>query len=377
MDRLKILTTIIFLCNSFSSTTVLTWNSSIHENCLKFDGCLTTEDRHLYLNETSKSIPCGFMAPSDLDKVRDFFRKDKICELVIYSVEMQAYDVVYNPIYWHNYLKDRRDICFVLFVDKETLFNGYSLHYISPKSKNPSTKSKNSALLGGTWKVILINKMPFASPSHTMKAIKLSGPMLFPNAKWLIWYDAKYILKRNPVNLLSDIRQILPPRTHIAVTRRFYGKLIDQFDSASYRLSFMHQSYKQNKHLQIELNEIEKQKEFYTKEGLFERTKDRDDLQIDSAIMIYKNSDVSKRYFCAWANEVGMFSRRDQLSEYMVRESLGTSLSIMSQFNKSWYFQSIGHIKPNGTDILYNMSFLPPLAYSLHPASGDIHGVVV
>lgn len=385
-NKAKFVTSLIVLLlyfpHSLIEADVHTWTTSVYKDCEKFDGCLQIEDRSLYLNSSLSSIPCGFMAPSDLDNVRDYFKKDKVCNIIVYSAEIQAYDVVYNPLASTNYLRHRDDICFILFVDKETLLHTQSLRHIAPGSTDVFSHHHlhKKIVIVNAWQIILINKMPFSSATHSMKTIKLSGPMLFPNAEWLIWYDAKYILQKNPMDLISFIQQNKNPNTStITFTRKFYGKLIKQFNAASHRLSYMNHTYKPNKNVDIEILEINQQKEFYAKNGLFERTKDRDDLLVDSAIMIYQNNEAAKRYYCAWSNEVGIFSRRDQLSEFVVREQLHTELYLLSPLNISYFFLPIGHVKGDGKSNAESTEYNNtvgavslPLPFWLHPASSNI-----
>jgi len=100
----------------------------------------------------------------------------------------------------------------------------------------------------------------------------------------------------------------------------FFHDLEAGFSGARDRIIYQNLTFKYNPLIIKELNEINYQKHIYQKEGIFKRAKGNVHLAIDSAVMIYKNNKQTQRYFCAWANEVSMFSRRDQLSEYPVRE---------------------------------------------------------
>ena len=319
-----------------SAFDIWTSENQMHSNCTKFNGCLTMMDRMNYLNPNATSIPCGFLAPSGLDKVREYFTNDHKCEVVIYSLIFQAYNIIYNPISYHNYLKLKKysHICFYLFVDKSTVLNGQSLKHISNGGENEKdTKFKlNSQIFGGhAWQVILLEDMPYSSFAHSMKAIKLLGWRLFPNAKMLIWFDPKYVLKRTVTKFVSELTTSMNGTADlgsnnvsgdksIAISEHFFHDILSGFQGARDRLIRQNLTYKHNVNIVSEIEEISRQKATYEKDGLFSRTKGNNQLVVDSAVMFYRNNEYSQRYFCAWANEVSMFSRRDQLSEYAVRE---------------------------------------------------------
>lgn len=281
-------------------------------------------DRSNYLDPNATSIPCGFLAPSDLDKVRQHFKHDKQCEVIVYSLIFEAYNIIYNPISYTNYLKHYSTICFYLFVDKSTVLNGYSLEHIGNGQANiKNTKHKlNSEIYGGqAWRIILLESLPFPSLAHSMKAIKFAGPRIFPHAKVLLWFDPKYVLKRKLPRFINHMTTFMnSSHASVALYEHFLHDLDAGFSGAKERLMHQHLTYKANPHLDSELKELHHQKSVYTQEGLFKRHRGDVNLVIDSAVMFYRNNEETQRYFCAWANEIALFSRRDQLSEYTVRE---------------------------------------------------------
>ena len=330
MNMVSLLFSYVLLVVFFVSILSLdVWTVQKYPNCTEFNGCLTFSDRQIYLNPSAPCVPCGFLVPSDLDKVRNYFSRDHKCEMIVYSLVFQAYNVVFNPVSFKNYLKEYSNICFFLFVDRVTLLNGYSLEYISNGNVNKQNTKFHleSEILGGqAWQVILLENLPYQSPARSMKTIKFSALSLFPNAKMFLWYDPKYVLKRWLPNLVADAISLMNKNrtddsiASVALAEHFIHDLESGFGGAKERLVYLNYTYKKNQYIDKELQEIDFQQAIYKKEGLFNRTRGNFDLAIDSAIMIYMNSEETRRYFCAWANEISMFSRRDQLSEFVVRE---------------------------------------------------------
>lgn len=312
-------------------------------------------DRALYLDPLSASVPCGFLAPSGMDKVREFFTNNTTCDIVVYSLIFKASNIIYNPISHENYLSFKKysNVCFFLFVDESTVLNGYSLEPVSIGQHNHNDKKTkfklNSEIYGGhAWQIIMLDKLPYPSFTHSMKAIKLLGWRLFPKAKMFVWFDPKYVLKRKLLKFVNEMIDSMVgggsntsistststsshsdyslsgfvnrSETSIAIAENFFHEVEAGFQGAHDRMIYQHMNFKPNPDLAAELQQLKHQKAIYAKEKLFDRTRGNNQLVVDTAVMFYRNNDITRRYFCAWANEVSMFSRRDQLSEYAVRE---------------------------------------------------------
>lgn len=301
-----------------------TWDKTPHKECTSFSGCLTMKDRENFLNPNATSIPCGFLAPSDLDLVRSHFKKDTKCKIVLYSVILGAYNYAYNPISSKNFLKDDESICFFLFVDELTLMNGHGILQLAPGQKNTRPQHK-SKIVGGdhTWKIILIKNLAASKDkgaAHIAKSIKLSGLELFPNAEWVIFIDTKYIVNSNPTRLIDYVKK--NTNHSISTYAHFYDSVRSGFDGAIDRLHFLHSRFN-NKMLAAEVQSIKDQQSLYEKEGLFKvYPNSLKGKQIDAAMIIAHNDNRARRFICNWLNEVSMFSRRDQLSFHNVQHHM-------------------------------------------------------
>jgi hypothetical protein len=283
------------------------------------------EDRNNFLNPNATSIPCGFLARSDLDLVREYFKKDYTCKIVLFSFILGAYNYAYNPISWTHFLKEDQSVCMFLFVDELTLMNGHGILQLAPGHAN-TRKVHRSKIKGGehTWQLILINNLAASKNkgiAHISKAIKLNGLRLFPNAEWVIYIDSKYVVNSNPRSLINYI--IKSGKNHsISTYAHFTDSIPAGFNGAIGRIHFQH-TLKENTNLAKETQSIVDQKKMYEKEGLFKvYTEQLYGLQIDSAILIVHNDNRARRFFCSWQNEVSMFSRRDQLSFHNVQHHL-------------------------------------------------------
>ena len=273
----------------------------------------------MYSNLVSPSIPCGHMAPSDFDAVSDYFSRDQQCKIVVYSLLFGAYNYAYNPITKISTLDNDTSVCYFMFVDRATLMNGHGIKSLLPGNRNP--RKISSFIVGGhhSWQLILMDKFPYRDPYHSMKAVKLGAPRIFSNAEWLIYVDTKYIIQTPPRKLIEYADRKMGPGSSLATYAKFYNRIIDDFKGARHRIYVRHFTYKNNSNLDANIAELDRQTNLYRKEGLFSYYHDGvKDKGIDAAILIIRNDARAKRFFCAWQNEVSMFSIRDQLSFHLL-----------------------------------------------------------
>ena len=349
-----------------------TWEKSKDPTCTSFTGCLTMEDREVYLNPAAADIPCGFMAPSDLDKVRAYFLKDKVCKVVAFTAILGAYNFVHNPIIRDkNYLENDPSICLFLIVDEKTLLDGQGLGDIRPGHYN---KRGRWSLINGdnTWKIILIKNLFFKSTAHTMKLIKQSAPMLFPNADYIIYVDTKYILSSNPKAMVSYFERESNGTYSIGAFAKFNHSVDLEFKGAKTRVKVQARKSGNENQWKSEVAEINRQHALYKSEGLFDiYGKENVTNLIDSAILIIKNDNRAKRFFCAWLNEVTMFSRRDQLAFYMIQFRLQTFTY------QIWPKEMMGKVNHFVEDKRGNREHPPKLSWTMyndtHPHPFKLH----
>jgi hypothetical protein len=289
---------------------------------------ISTHDRHLYLNSTTSSIPCGYMIPTELDIFRyshlrlptgtistlteEEFNPDK-CTIIIVRLLFGAYEL-FGPEA-RNYTRvppsHYETICYLLITDNLSVQHPVILQSILNRTSTP-------------WHVFVMKKLIYPNPAKTMKAIKLSLFRLFPLAKFILYYDLKYELTGNPLRFLASCNYYMK-QANVSYAIYMVGvrqTIEKEFIGAQKRLKLQHtQGVVRN--ISEELSDIARQHQQYRAEGFFIEIKQRKPLLVDSAIIIFKrNESTLHRLFCAWMNEVILYSRRDQLSYPYVEHRL-------------------------------------------------------
>lgn len=124
--------------------------------------------------------------------------------------------------------------------------------------------------------------------------------------------------------------------------------LITGFYAARHRLIYLHSRHGNVHNISTEVVEIDQQIKVYRKEGLFKHVKGKKEFLIDSAVLVLKNEEFTHRFFCAWMNEVILFSRRDQLSFVYLEWKLNlTGFGAHPIPNVGNYFYKSGHKYPS------------------------------
>jgi hypothetical protein len=302
---------------------------------------ITVADRHLYLNPSASSIPCGYMVPTDLDIIRvppppGFVGAAEFnphsCTVMIVRLLFGAYEI-FTPLA-RKYLKltpkalRGETYCYVLITDSLSVQHPVVARSIFPNSSAVSeTDSTPPERYSHHWHVYVMKNLIYPNPAKTMKTIKLSLFRLFPMAKFIVYYDLKYQMKGNPVRLLEICGNIMERLnvSYAIYNTDFPNKTVEgEFIGARDRLKY-HHSRGAVHDITEELDDINRQQKQYESEGFFDLVRGRTDLVMDSAILVLRNQEPTQRLFCAWMNEVIFYSRRDQLSYSYVEHRLGIS----------------------------------------------------
>lgn len=323
------------------------WSKSRCQVDNRFDGCVGMHDREIYLNPQANSIPCGFLAPTELDIVRSYYIQDYTCKVIVFGVMFDAYDEV-PKMKLENFdkIKANSSICFLLFIDRDAI---------------KVTTSISSILKGETlWNIFVLNNLMHSNPAKSMKIIKLSALRLFPNAHQIIYFDCKYILASNPtyflgmVNKLASMEMVNPPFS--ILNGKFAFTIAEEFEKARQRLLLLHNSQLIH-NIEEELKDIENQYLTYSNENYFALNdiSIRRDLLVDSGVMIYYNNEQSMRFFCGWLNEMIIFSRRDQLSFHYIQHHLKIVPFRIPTTLVDRLFKRYGHHRPANRTSLLNL----------------------
>jgi hypothetical protein len=339
---------------------------------------LSVHDRHLYLEPSVSSIPCGYMIPTELDIFRtaqptiptltqegEFLPCN--CTIMIIRLLFGAYEV-FNPRARKYPKLSSRDrggeiLCYLLITDSLSLKTPIIAENLLVNSSSPVSSHGYSP-----WHVFVMKNLIYSNPAKTMKTIKMSLFRLFPFVKYILYYDLKFQLTGNPLRFL-DICNNLMTNSHTshAIYRGLAAeeKTIEtEFIGSKERLEFLSNQKGVVHNLTQELNDMERQFKQYQAEGFFDQLKEKrqkgqQTLLVDSAIIVFKNHNYEQlqppqpqqqqlqndlhRFFCAWLNEVILYSRRDQLSYPYIEHKLNITGLKIPPVIVLRFFQKIPH----------------------------------
>jgi hypothetical protein len=375
MKRLLFLFALVFFPSSSSPLTFYE-PSSLYPS-ISFHN-ISIPDRHLYLNPSASSIPCGYMIPTELDLLR-FPSPSGIvpeiitpggsqelnlnnCTIMIVRLLFGAYEI-FSPRA-RRYFKLSPDdshgntLCYLLITDSLTIQNPIiSPHIFASFSHHPSSSFGYSP-----WHVFVLKKLIYSNPAKTMKTIKLSLFRLFPSVKFILYYDLKFQMNGNPIQFLEicdELMKINHVRYAIYRHQSQQRNIEDEFIGARERLEFIQKTARVVQNLTEEMSDIHRQFQQYEAEGFFDLMRTQSHaVPVDSAILVFKpqqhhqqqqeeeehrEQEQQDRLFCAWMNEVILYSRRDQLSYPYVEHRLNiTGYKIPSTLLLR-FFQKIPH----------------------------------
>jgi hypothetical protein len=230
-------------------------------------------------------------------------------------------------------LRRTETICYLLITDELSFSHPLIAEGILEQQTSPP------------WHVFVMKKLIYPNPAKTMKTVKLSLFRLFPHAKYILYYDLKYQFIGDPLRFLElcnyHMKQV--NASHAIYRVSSLKTVEEEFIGALERLKFQHaQGVVRN--ISEELSDIARQHQQYRAEGFFDAIKGEKTHLVDSAILVFKNNEPTfHHFFCAWMNEVILFSRRDQLSYPYVEYKLNTTGYKMPRALVLKFFVKIPH----------------------------------
>jgi hypothetical protein len=340
---------LLFLLFPLSILSVSFYEPSIQYPSFSFQN-ITLSDRHLYLNSSSPSIPCGYMIPTDLDLIRlhysESYYEKHHCSIVIIRLLFGGYEIFTPESRKYLYLKEQTNLCYILITDQQSL-------QIPEVAESIFSETY-------PWTVHVISKLVHPNPAKTMKIIKLSLFRLFPFAKYILYYDVKYHLRGNPITFIEEVEKRMKSLNASFTIFQPEPKksVLSDFQGAKDRINDLHLKHGLVYNVTGELEDIRNQMKQYSKERFFRQVTRRKGLAVDSAILVLKNEENTHRFFCAWLNEMMFYSRRDQLSFAYLEWKLNISVFKYSHNIQSRFFNKLGHLHPksNRTILKRNLS---------------------
>ncbi|PWA70069.1 hypothetical protein CTI12_AA292100 [Artemisia annua] len=266
----------------------------------RFGGHQTLEEREQSFHAANQTIHCGFVegsegSPStgfDLDKEDKMYMNT--CTVVVSSCIFGSSDFLRRPTSKLISQYSKKNVCFVMFVDKETLVK---------LSKEGSTPDERGFV--GLWRIVVVSNLPYDDMRKTGKVPKFLSHRLFPSARYSIWLDSKLRLHTDPMMLIEYF--LWRRRSEYAISNHYTRHCV--WDEVQ-----------QNKRLnKYNHTAIDEQFLFYQADGLvkFDPSDPKKPLPSyvpEGSFIIRAHTPMSNLFSCLWFNEVDRFTSRDQLS---------------------------------------------------------------
>lgn len=266
----------------------------------RFGGHQTLEEREKSFYAQNQTIHCGFVKEppgfsntrfklNEMDK-----RYMKSCAVVVSSCIFGSSDFLRRPT--SKVISDfsKKNVCFVMFVDEQTLSN------LSLEGHVPDDRG-----YVGLWKIVIVKDLPYADMRKTGKVPKFLSHRLFPSSRYSIWIDSKMRLNTDPMQIIEYF--LWRTRSEYAISNHYDRHCV--WDEVQ-----------QNKRLnKYDHTAIDKQFIFYQSDGLrkFDPLDPNTPLPSyvpEGSFIIRAHTPMSNLFSCLWFNEVDLFTSRDQLS---------------------------------------------------------------
>ncbi|KAK9109838.1 hypothetical protein Sjap_017898 [Stephania japonica] len=266
----------------------------------RFAGHQTLLEREESFYARDQKINCGFVrgpegSPSTgFDLAEDDIKFMSSCHIAVSSCIFGSSDNLRTPTGKSVTRLSRKNVCFVMFMDENTL-------------QMLSSEGQKLDRMGfiGLWKVVVVKNLPFTDMRRVGKIPKFLTHRLFPSARYSIWLDSKLRLQKDPLLILEYF-----------LWRKGYEYAI----SNHYDRHCLWEEVAQNKKLnKFNHTIIDQQFSFYQVDGM-KRFNSLDPNKLlpsnvpEGSFIVRAHTPMSNLFSCLWFNEVDRFTPRDQLS---------------------------------------------------------------
>lgn len=266
----------------------------------RFAGHQTLQEREESFHAHDQKINCGFIkgpkgsSSTGFDLAEDDERFMSTCHVAVSSCIFGNSDKLRTPTNKVVTRLSRKNVCFVMFMDENTL------QTLSSEGQKPD----NMGFIG-LWKIVVVKNLPYKDMRRVGKIPKFLTHRLFPSARYSIWLDSKLRLQTDPLLILEYF-----------LWRRGYEYAI----SNHYDRHCVWEEVIQNKKLnKYNHTVIDQQFAFYQRDGL-KRFNASDSNKLlpsyvpEGSFIVRAHTPMSNLFSCLWFNEVERFTPRDQLS---------------------------------------------------------------
>ncbi|KAL7110200.1 hypothetical protein ACP275_05G010100 [Erythranthe tilingii] len=270
-------------------------------NEARFGGHQSLKDREKSYNATNKTIHCGFVKFPDGSSNTtgfDLNEKDKEymnkCKIVVSSCIFGSSDFLRRPTSKLISEYSKKNVCFVMFVDEQSLAKLSSEGNVADERGNI-----------GLWKIVVVKNLPYNDNRKTGKVPKFLSHRLFPSSRYSIWLDSKLRLNADPMMIIEYF--LWRNGSEYAISNHYIRHCVWDEILQNKRL---------NKYNHSALDE---QFYFYQSDGLTKYDSSDPKIPLPSFVpegsfIVRAHTPMSNLFSCLWFNEVDRFTSRDQLS---------------------------------------------------------------
>lgn len=266
----------------------------------RFAGHQSLQERENSFYARNQTLHCGFVKgpKGSLSTGFDLSEKDaeflQTCHIAVSSCIFGKSDNIRTPTSKKMSQYTKKNVCFVMFVDEETL------EMLSSEGRQPDANGHI-----GLWKIVVVRNLPYTDMRRTGKVPKLLTHRLFPSARYSIWIDSKMRLNSDPLLILE----------YFLWRGGFEYAISNHYDRHC-----VWEEVTQNKHLnKYNHTVIDEQFAYYRADGLTKFNESDPNKLLPSYVpegsfIMRAHTPFSNLFSCLWFNEVDHFTPRDQLS---------------------------------------------------------------
>ncbi|BBG94239.1 cullin 3 [Prunus dulcis] len=171
-------------------------HSNIYEP--RFGGHQILEEREQSFFAKNQTLHCGFIKgpPGFSSTGFDIDAKDKAymneCKIAVSSCIFGSSDFLRRPTSKKISEYSKKNVCFVMFVDEQTLGK------LSSEGHVPDVTGRI-----GLWRIVIVKNLPYEDMRRTGKVPKFLSHRLFPHSWYSIWLDSKMRLNTDPMLIIE------------------------------------------------------------------------------------------------------------------------------------------------------------------------------
>ncbi|KAJ6721434.1 ALKALINE CERAMIDASE-RELATED [Salix viminalis] len=266
----------------------------------RFGGHQKLEEREKSFYAHDQTLHCGFVKgpPGFPSTGFDFDEKDmaymSTCRVAVSSCILGSSDFLRRPTSKRISDFSKKNVCFVMFVDEQTL----------SKLASDGHVLDNRGFVG-LWRVVVVRNLPSKDMRRTGKVPNFLSHRIFPSSSYSIWLDSKMRLNADPLLIIEYF--LWRTRSEYAISNHYDCHCVWDEVLQNKRLSKYNETA------------IDEQFKFYRFDGLnkfdpSDRNTPLPSYVPEGSFIVQAHTPMSNLFSCLWFNEVDQFTSRGQLS---------------------------------------------------------------